>query len=101
VESGKASLPGKMRPAYPLTRLERILVGVLRRNGNVMHLQDLKEKCLPRGLKSSTLAIFLAYSPLVERQGCCVYSLRGFPADSRRIKRLLARESRRRRARKR
>jgi len=79
---------GTVRPARPLSYrselagVEQVMVTVLRASPtNILDRTALLEGCVERGVNSSSLWTFLSYSPVVERLGASLWTLRGIKVD--------------------
>jgi hypothetical protein len=79
---------GMVRPARPLdyrselAGVEQVMVTVLRASPtNVLDRAELLEGCSQRGVTPGSLWVFLSYSPVVERLGPSMWSLRGIRVD--------------------
>jgi len=79
---------GMVRSARPLNYrselagVEQVIVTVLRASPtNILERAELLERCIERGVNLSSLQTFLSYSPVVERLGAGIWSLRGIKVD--------------------
>jgi hypothetical protein len=77
VDGHVVTKPGLSDLDHLLGDSERIIVDVLKENGPVLDSIRLQQMCVERGMNRSTFAVYLGYSPVIERLERGVYALRG------------------------
>lgn len=78
VEGSFVSAPS-LDPRFVLSQTERVIVSILKENGNILPRVHLEELCLSQGLKRDTFYVNLSYSPVIARYAPGVYGVRGAP----------------------